>query len=188
MASRPAGYGLTAELQEKKDAKYDPEMEKEVVEWMGVITGETLYVSGAQELQETLRDGVYLCNLINCIQDGSVKKINKSKMPFKQMENIGNFLDACAKFGVKQHDMFQTVDLYEGQNMSQVVNGIYALGRRAQKVGMPGIGPKEAEENKREFTDEQMRAGDGLIGLQMGSNKGATQAGQNFGKTRAVID
>ena len=61
-------------------------------------------------------------------------------------------------------------------------------GRRAQKVGMPGIGPKEAEENKREFTDEQMRAGDGLIGLQMGSNKGATQAGQNFGKTRAVID
>ena len=46
MASRPAGYGLTAELQEKKDAKYDPEMEKEVVEWMGVITGETLYVSG----------------------------------------------------------------------------------------------------------------------------------------------
>ena len=27
-----------------------------------------------------------------------------------------------------------------------------------------------------------------MIGLQMGSNKGATQAGQNFGKTRAIID
>ena len=27
-----------------------------------------------------------------------------------------------------------------------------------------------------------------VIGLQMGSNKGASQAGQNFGKTRAIID
>jgi len=38
------------------------------------------------------------------------------------------------------------------------------------------------------FTDEQLRAGEGIIGLQAGSNKGASQAGQNFGKTRAIID
>ena len=39
------------------------------------------------------------------------------------------------------------------------------------------LGPKEADKNKREFTDEQLQAGKGVIGLQMGSNKGASQAG-----------
>ncbi len=46
-----------------------------------------------------------------------------------------------------------------------------------------------AAENKREFSEEQLRAGrDGQIGLQMGSNKGATQAGLNMGKPRSVHD
>jgi len=36
------------------------------------------------------------------------------------MENIGKFLDACEKFGVVKGDLFQTVDLYENQNMAQV--------------------------------------------------------------------
>ena len=44
------------------------------------------------------------------------------------MENIGNFLDGCETVGVNREDLFQTVDLYEGENMAQVVNGIYALG------------------------------------------------------------
>ena len=41
-----------------------------------------------------------------------------------------------------------------------------------------------AEENKREFTEEQLRAGEGMVGLQAGSNKGANQSGQSFGSTR----
>ena len=36
------------------------------------------------------------------------------------MENIGNFLDACVAYGVPKADLFQTVDLYEGQNIPQV--------------------------------------------------------------------
>lgn len=51
----------------------------------------------------------------------------------------------------------------------------------------PWLGPKPAEENKRNFTEEQLRAGEGLIGLQAGTNKGATQAGQNFGATRKIL-
>ena len=67
---------------------------------------------------------------------------------------------------------------------------LYHSGRRAQTIGFDGpvLGPKEASENKREFSEEQMRAGGNVIGLQMGSNQGASQAGQNFGKTRAIID
>lgn len=53
----------------------------------------------------------------------------------------------------------------------------------------PAFGPKMAEENKREFSEEQLRAGrQGHIGLQAGSNKGATQSGINIGKPRSVHD
>lgn len=48
----------------------------------------------------------------------------------------------------------------------------------------PCLGPKPSEEQKREWTQEQLRASEGIINLQYGSNKGATQSGQNFGNTR----
>ena len=54
------------------------------------------------------------------------------------------------------------------------------------KVG--AYGPKEAEANKREFTEEQLKAGQGIIGLQMGTNKGANQSGMNIGNTRHIVD
>ena len=36
------------------------------------------------------------------------------------MENISKFLAGAEKLGVPKHDMFQTVDLYEKKNMTQV--------------------------------------------------------------------
>ena len=58
------------------------------------------------------------------------------------------------------------------------MNGIHALGRKAGSKGVqPAIGPKEATQNKREFSEEQLKEGQNVIGLQMGSNKGASQAG-----------
>ncbi len=61
----------------------------------------------------------------------------------------------------------------------QVINGIQALGRKCQKNNYDGpvLGPRESSEQKREFTEEQMKEGQTIIGLQMGSNKGASQAG-----------
>lgn len=52
------------------------------------------------------------------------------------------------------------------------------------KHGKAGIGPKEAEKNERVFSEEKLKAGQTIIGLQMGSNKGANQSGINFGNTR----
>jgi hypothetical protein len=51
----------------------------------------------------------------------------------------------------------------------------------------PYLGPKPSEECKREFTEEQLRAGETIIGLQAGQNKGATQAGQNLGAGRKIL-
>jgi len=188
MANRPKGFGMTAELADKRDKKYDLDVEGQVVEWIVSMLNCERPASGKDAVHAWLKDGQVLCNLINIIQPGSIRKINTNKMAFKQMENIGNFLAACEKAGVKKLDTFQTVDLYECANMPQVLAGLMALGRRAQALGHQGIGPKEAEANKREFTEEQMREGRNVIGLQMGSNKGASQAGQSFGKARMIID
>lgn len=192
MAERPKGYGMTAELDRKKHEKYDPQLEEEAKNWIEAVIGEPVFqgASGYDAFGNALKNGSILCRLINTLQPGSVKKVNESKMAFKMMENIGFFLDAITAYGVAKMEQFQTVDLYELQNIGAVVNCIHALGRQAQKKGFngPALGVKESDQNKREFTDQQLRAGQNVIGLQMGSNKGASQAGQSFGKPRHIID
>lgn len=51
-------------------------------------------------------------------------------MPFKHMENIGNFLNGCEKLGLRKPDCFMTVDLYEWKNPVAVVDTILALKRK----------------------------------------------------------
>ena len=70
--------------------------------------------------------------MINALTGKKVKH-NKMKMAFKQMENINNFLTACESIGMNKVDLFQTVDLYEKQNMHQVVCTLHALGRKVRK-------------------------------------------------------
>lgn len=66
------------------------------------------------------------------------------------------------------------------QNMKLITCIIFQAG----SYGKPSIGPKEAERNERNFSEEKLKAGQTIIGLQMGSNKGANQSGINFGNTR----
>lgn len=47
--------------------------------------------------------------------DKPIKKIQRSDMAFKQMEQISQFLNAAERYGVSKTDMFQTVDLWEGK-------------------------------------------------------------------------
>ena len=60
---------------------------------------------------------------------------------------------------------------------------------QAQKNGFTGptLGVKVANENKREFDDSVLKAGQNVIGLQYGSNKGASQAGMTaYGTGRQI--
>jgi len=61
---------------------------------------------------------------------------------------------------------------------------------QAQVKGYEGaaLGPREAQRNVREFSDEQMKAGQTVIGLQMGTNKMASQSGMSFGGQRHIAD
>lgn len=51
-----------------------------------------------------------------------------------QMENIQTFLTFCEHYGVPKGNLFQTVDLYEGANMAQMLSCIQCLGSEVNKV------------------------------------------------------
>lgn len=183
--NRAAKSGFAAEAQRKINSKYSEELAQESLEWIRLIIGEPENTSGDMDnFYEVLKDGTLLCKLVNNIQPNMVKKINESKMAFKCMENINAFLEAARQLGVPAQETFQTVDLWERQNLNSVVICLQSLGRKAGNYGKPSIGPKEAEKNVRNFSEEQLRAGQGVISLQYGSNKGANQSGINFGNTR----
>lgn len=197
MASRPRGYGLTAEVNRKIQEKYDVNLEQEARLWIEDVLGEELVPGsdrsqplGHDKFHEVLKSGLILCRLINALQPGVVKKIDTRKANFFMMENIGNFLTACSAYGLNAADQFHTAALFERTNMTQVVNTLHALGRKAQKNGFQGptIGVKESESNPRNFSEDKLREGQTIIGLQMGTNKGANQTGVNFGKTRSITD
>ncbi|CAG9856106.1 unnamed protein product [Phyllotreta striolata] len=183
--NRATKSGFAAEAQRKVNAKYSEDLAKECLEWVAVITGDDLNTAGDMDnFYEVLRDGTLLCKLVNSIKPNMVKKINHTTMAFKCMENINAFLEAAKELGVPPQETFQTVDLWERQNLNSVVICLQSLGRKADKYGKPHIGPKEAEKNERMFSEDKLRAGQTIIGLQMGSNKGANQSGINFGNTR----
>ncbi|XP_030766054.1 myophilin [Sitophilus oryzae] len=184
-SNRATKSGFAAEAQRKVNAKYSEELASESLEWISKVTGDNINTAGDMDnFYEVLKDGTLLCKLVNAIQSGIVKKVNNSQMAFKCMENINAFLDAARQLGVPAQETFQTVDLWERQNLNSVVICLQSLGRKAGQFGKPSIGPKEAEKNERVFSEEKLKAGQTIIGLQMGSNKGANQSGINFGNTR----
>ncbi|VDL92702.1 unnamed protein product [Schistocephalus solidus] len=181
--------------------KYDSEVEKEVVEWINKLTGSNIHC-GRENVALCLRNGQMLISLINAVYEGTTAlptaaaslrfpfKKNTSRIAFKEMENIEVFLKAVEAYGVPRTSLFQTVDLYETRNMSQVISCLLQLGTECQRhnFGGPVCGPKPTYENKREFTHSQLNASKAIIGLQAGYNKGANQSGLSFGASRHVAD
>jgi len=137
------------------------EMEAEARDWIGAIVGTPLEGS----LQEALKSGTVLCTLVNTIKPGCCKSPSNMAAPFKQMENIGNYLAACKALGQRPQESFQTVDLYEDRNMGAVVIQLHSLGRLASsELGFEGprLGAKVAEKNERHFTEAQLAEARGV--------------------------
>uniref|UniRef100_A0A915BZL8 Calponin-homology (CH) domain-containing protein n=1 Tax=Parascaris univalens TaxID=6257 RepID=A0A915BZL8_PARUN len=185
MTERAAKSGFALEAQRKVHGKYDSDLAAELLNWVAATSGMNFERAGdIDNFLRVLKDGTVLCGLANALEPGAVKKVNKGTMAFKQMENISFFLEFAGKY-VPKTELFQTVDLYEGQDPNAVLICLASLARKSEKLfGKKGLGPKEAEGEKREWTEQQLRAGESVIGLQMGSNKGATASGINIGNTR----
>lgn len=199
MAYHGPAYGLTREVQNKIDKKYDQELEEKLIEWIIAQCGSGTERPnpGKSDFQMWLKDGCVLCELINSLyrDNKPIKNIKSSTMPFKQMEQISLFLKASETYGMTKTDMFQTVDLYEGRDLAAVQRTLMALGSLAvtksdgNYKGDPSWFHKKSQENRREFSEEQLNEGKSVIGLQMGTNRGATQAGMTgYGRQRQIIN
>ncbi|KAI1884035.1 hypothetical protein AGOR_G00222230 [Albula goreensis] len=156
--------------------------------WIQEVTGRRV----GDNFMEGLKDGVILCELINKLQPGSVKKINNSPQNWHQLENIGNFVRAITEYGLKPHDIFEANDLFENVNHTQVQSTLITLAGMAKSKGYHckyDIGVKYAEKQQRRFNPEKLREGRNIIGLQMGTNKFASQKGMtSYGTRRHLYD
>ena len=131
----------------------------EAAAWVAAV----LQIEPPADCEDTLhlwlKSGELLCEVLNRVMPGTIRKVTTSAMPFKQMENIAYYVEACASLGVPSQDLFQTVDLYEAKDMRAVVRNIHSLGRVVQRLESfegPCLGAKLAERNARSFSEEQL--------------------------------
>ena len=117
--------------------------------------------------------------MVSRLLDFPLLPLRSQGTAFMLMENIQAFLGAARRYGVPDSELFQTADLYERRNIPQVVLCLFSLGRLTQHhqdYTGPAIGPKMSTKNERNFSAEQIRRNrDAVIGLQAGTNIGATQ-------------
>jgi len=179
-------YGLDAEIKQKLASKFDPNKCAQAIAWLETVTG---IKSDGASLHEYLKSGQVLCKAVNAIKTGSVKTINTMKAPFKERENIANYLAACKALGSKDSDLFMTQDLYDSGNLGVVVDQIFTLSSLAIKHGYPGpaIGVKQSSENKREFTEEVLKQGQSILPLQTVGSYGFMDESKNPSLGRQII-
>ncbi|XP_069115005.1 calponin-1-like isoform X1 [Argopecten irradians] len=180
-------------------AKYDSASEAEVRIWIQELTGEDIG-QGPALVEKNLKNGIILNKLLQKLYAGTPNlppaaqnfkpSYSESELAFKQMENIEKFLKGSKCYGLKDNSLFQTVDLYEGRNMAMVLATILQVGTEAQRhrFNGPTCGAKPTEKHVVNFTPEQLRAGQGIIGLQAGTNKCASQKGMSLGAVRHIAD
>ncbi|CAL1533639.1 unnamed protein product [Lymnaea stagnalis] len=199
--------GSAREQQIKVENSFDPEEALKCLAWIREVTGEPIPLESVLDnkhkvsefFYKTLKDGLLLVKLVNAIVPDDLQ-INTRTQTFKKSNNdafesakerarIELFVYKCQEFGVAENNTFQTDSLYERTNLSQVCAAIRALGIEAEsRPSYTGtrMWPKKSETNRRTFTEEQLRMGESVINLQMGTNKFATQSGMNFGKKRMI--
>ncbi|XP_041885587.1 LIM domain only protein 7 isoform X14 [Corvus kubaryi] len=126
----------------REDAECDfPAAFAEARRWVEAVTGQSF---GTEDFRAALENGVLLCDLINKIKPGIVKKINRLPTPIAGLDNINVFLKACENIGLKEAQLFHTGDLQDLSNrvtvkpeetnrrLKNVLITLYWLGRKAQ--------------------------------------------------------
>jgi hypothetical protein len=131
----------------------DASAEDEARAWLEAVLQEPF--GEGVTLAAALCNGVRLCRLANIVRPGSIPKFSPDpKMAVKARENITLFIGALKAFGMRDFEVFSTLDLAEGekQNMKSVVIALHALGRLCQggefaALGLPKLGAKVLEKN-----------------------------------------
>ncbi|VDM34203.1 unnamed protein product [Hydatigera taeniaeformis] len=215
---RAAKSGFARDVQMRIMEKYDAEEAAKALKWVRLLkpTGSIPQVLcdaaqkipsdiatvKAEDFHNYLKDGLVLGYLIGCLKPDEIsQRLGKtmwkvSDKPIfetnRRRERIGAFINFCQEMGVGSASAFQTDQLYEMTNLPQVVICLSQLGVEAQAKpgynGPEGYWMHRHTENRRTFTEEQLKAGESVIGLQMGYVGGANQSGITFGAQRKVTD
>lgn len=133
--ARTAPSGIARDIAAKVEKNRDPDAEAKAMAWLKEVSGRD---PPEGKYEDVLKNGAYLCHVINAIAPGSVKKIHEKGQAFTVMQNIEAFQKAIQKYGVPAEDLFQTVDLWEKRNIPAVTKTIYALSRTAEQNGFAG--------------------------------------------------
>ncbi|KAL5962840.1 Transgelin [Taenia solium] len=215
---RAAKSGFARDVQMRIMEKYDAEEAAKVFRWVRLLNPsgnipqvlcdaaqkipKGITTVRAEDFHHYLKDGLVLGYLIGCLKPSEAsQRLGKtmwkvSDKPIfetnRQRERIGAFINFCQEMGVGSASAFQTDQLYEMTNLPQVVICLSQLGVEAQAKpgynGPEGYWMQRHTENRRTFTEEQLKAGESVIGLQMGYTGGANQSGITFGAHRRVTD
>jgi len=145
---RAAKSGDAYRTEAKFEARYDEEEKlgtpAAVIGWMGkVLGGEMPACHGTdwQSIHNHLKDGVFLCKLINKLLTTDGKPVvtfkPKASSSFVALSNIENFNNGCKEYGVPQPALFMPPDLFEGRKapMLNVINCLNQLGFVANGKG-----------------------------------------------------
>uniref|UniRef100_A0A8C8BP98 LIM domain 7 n=1 Tax=Otus sunia TaxID=257818 RepID=A0A8C8BP98_9STRI len=141
-AAPPAAPLAPPAMEGREDAECDCQAAfAEAQRWVETVTGKSF---GTKDFRAALENGVLLCDLINKIKPGIVKKINRLPTPIAGLDNINVFLKACENIGLKEAQLFHPGDLQDLSNrvtvkpeetnrrVKNVLITLYWLGRKAQ--------------------------------------------------------
>jgi len=99
--------------------------------WIHAVTGYEAAGAAARgegSLEEALRSGEALCDLVNAVWPGRIVGILRGQVkPYRRVENITKFLNVCGDLGLVGYSRFAPVDLTEGKNFGRVVRCIFDL-------------------------------------------------------------
>ncbi|KYR02890.1 LIM-type zinc finger-containing protein [Tieghemostelium lacteum] len=104
---------------------------KESRTWIEAVVGQKF---PSDDFQASVKDGVFLCKLINQIKPGIVPKINQQQSDFAKRENLTFFIKAAKQLGLKDTQLFDTNDVYESKRIRNTAISLYWLGRAARGI------------------------------------------------------
>ncbi|NP_001388493.1 LIM and calponin homology domains-containing protein 1 isoform e [Rattus norvegicus] len=95
----------------------------EAQKWIEQVTGRSF---GDKDFRTGLENGILLCELLNAIKPGLVKKINRLPTPIAGLDNTILFLRGCKELGLKESQLFDPSDLQDTSNRVTVKNFDYS--------------------------------------------------------------
>ncbi|XP_036056010.1 LIM and calponin homology domains-containing protein 1 isoform X4 [Onychomys torridus] len=95
----------------------------EAQKWIEQVTGRSF---GDKDFRTGLENGILLCELLNAIKPGLVKKVNRLPTPIAGLDNTILFLRGCKELGLKESQLFDPSDLQDTSSRVTVKNLDYS--------------------------------------------------------------